>query len=158
MSLNCCICGVLRRPLLWCLSWVYAFWSGLSEIGRHIAFSVIRSPIRHAFIVTKLQPGIKSDSTASKIPESSMHFHVYKNIIIIKIIVYILITFTSLESWTIYVIYIVILIGFSLCKLERQRIKFCVRHLWQFLSDVNIDVNGNLPFLKFPLHLNWEAR
>ena len=29
--------------------------------------------------------------------------------------------------------YIVILIGFSLCKLERQRIKFCARHFGQFL-------------------------
>ena len=47
-----------------------------------------------------------------------------------------------------------ILIGFSPCNLERQRIKFCVRHFGQFLSDVNIDVNENLPFLKFPLNLN----
>ena len=69
-----------------------------------------------------------------------------KIIIIIKIIVYIFITFTSFESRTIYVIYIVILTGFSLCKLERLRIKFCVRHYEQFLSDVNTDVNGNLPF------------
>ena len=75
-------------------------------------------------------------------------------IIIIIIIVYIFITFTSFESWTIYVIYIVILTGFSLCKLERQRITFCIRDFGQFLSDVNIDVNGNLPFLKFPLNLN----
>ena len=78
-----------------------------------------------------------------------------KTKIIIKIIVYIFITFISFESWAIYVIYIVILIGFSLCKLERQRIKFCVRHFGQFLSDVNIDVNGSLPFLKFPLNSNY---
>ena len=90
-----------------------------------------------------------------------MHCHVYKIKTIIKIIVYIFMTFTSFESWTIYVIYIVSLIGLSLCKLERQRIKFCVRHFGYFLSDVNIDVNGNLPFLKFPLNLNcciWENR
>ena len=81
-----------------------------------------------------------------------------KTKIIIKINVYIFITFTSFESWTIYVIYIVILIGFSLCKLERQRIKFCIR---DFGHDVNIDVNGSLPFLKFPLNLNcciWDDR
>ena len=72
----------------------------------------------------------------------------------IKMIVHIFITFTSFESWTIYAIYILIIIGFSLCKLERIRIKFCVRHFGQFLSDVNIDVNGNLPFLKFRLNLN----
>ena len=71
----------------------------------------------------------------------------------IKIIVYIFITVTSFESWMIYVIYFAILIGFSPCKLESQRIKFWVRHFGQFLSDVNIDVNGNLPFLKFPLNL-----
>ena len=62
-------------------------------------------------------------------------------------IVHNFITFTSFESWTIYVIFILILIGFSLCKLERLRIKFCVRHFGQFLSDVNIDVNENLQFL-----------
>ena len=82
-------------------------------------------------------------------------FHVYKKKIIVKIIVYIFITFTSFESWTFYEIYIVILIGFSLCKLERQSIKFCVRYFGQFLSDVNIDVSGNLPFLKFPLNLSY---
>ena len=89
-----------------------------------------------------------------------MHFHVYTKIIVIKVIVYIFITFRSFESWTIYVIYIVILIWFSLCKLESQKIKFCVRHFGQFLSNVNIDVNGNLPFLKFPLDFNccvWET-
>ena len=74
--------------------------------------------------------------------------------IIIKIIVYIFIMFTSFESLMIYVIYIVILIRFFLCKLERQRSKFCIRDFGQFLSDVNIDVNGTLPFLKFPLNLN----
>ena len=68
-------------------------------------------------------------------------------------IVHIFITFTSFESWTIYVIYILILIEFLYANL-RLRIKFCVRHFGQFLSDVNIDVNGNLPFLKFPLNLN----
>ena len=86
--------------------------------------------------------------------QTSMYFHVYKKIIIVKIIVYIFITFTSFKSWTICVIYILILIGFSLCKLERQRIKFCVRYFGQFLSDVNVDVNGNLPFYKFHLNLN----
>ena len=74
-----------------------------------------------------------------------------------KIIVYIFITFTSFENWMIYVIYIVILTGFSLCKLERQRIKFCVRHFGQYLSDVNMDVNGNLPFSKFPLDLTYVS-
>ena len=73
-------------------------------------------------------------------------------IIMIKIIVYIFIRLTSFESWAIYVIYIVILTGFCLCKLERPRIKFCVRHFGRFLSDFNIDVNGNQPFLKFPLN------
>ena len=86
--------------------------------------------------------------------QTSMYFHVYKKIIIVKIIVYIFITFTSFKSWTICVIYILILIGFSLCKLERQRIKFCVRYFGQFLSNVNADVNGNLPFYKFHLNLN----
>ena len=52
-------------------------------------------------------------------------------------IVYIFITFTSFESWAIYVINVV-LIGFSLCKVERLRIKFSVRYFGQFLSDVNI--------------------
>ena len=47
----------------------------------------------------------------------------------------------------VYVIYIMILIGFSLCTL-------LYRHFGQFLSDVDIDVNGNLPFLKFHLNLN----
>ena len=83
-----------------------------------------------------------------------MHFMFTKTKIIIKIIVYIFITFISFESWAVYVIYNVILIGFILYKLERQRIKFCVRYFGQFLSDVNIDVNGNLPFLKFPLNSN----
>ena len=73
---------------------------------------------------------------------------------IIKIIVYTFITFTPFESCMIYVIYIVMLIRFSLCKLERQSIKFCARHFCQFLSDVNTDVNVNLPFLKFPHNLN----
>ena len=42
-----------------------------------------------------------------------MHFHVYKNNNNDnKIIIYIFITPTSFETWTIYVIYIVILIGF----------------------------------------------
>ena len=86
--------------------------------------------------------------------QTSMHFHVYKKIIIVKIIVYIFITFTSFKSWTICVIYILILIGFSLCKLERHRIKFCVRYFGQFSSNVNVDVNGNLPFYKFHLNLN----
>ena len=84
-----------------------------------------------------------------------------KTIIIIKIIVYIFIMFTSFESLMIYVIYIVILIRFSLCKLERQWSKFCIRDFGQFLSDVNIDVNGTLPFLKFPLDLNsciWDDK
>ena len=94
---------------------------------------------------------MKSNATASKIPLSSKHFHVYIKKENIKTCLS-LITFTSFESWTTYVIYIVILIGFSLCKLERQRIKFCVRHFGQFLSDVNIDVNGNLPLLKFSLN------
>ena len=44
--------------------------------------------------------------------------------------------------------YIVILFGFSLCNLERQRIKFCARSSGQFLCDVNIDVNEN--HLHFP--------
>ena len=81
-----------------------------------------------------------------------MQFLVYKKEIIIKIIVYIFITFTSFESGMIYVIYIVILTGFSLCKFERQR--FGVRHFGQFLSDVSTDINRNQPFLEFPLNLN----
>ena len=82
-----------------------------------------------------------------------MHFHAYKKEIIIETVVYIFIMFISFESWMSYVIYIVIPTGFSLCKLERQRIKFCARHFGQFLSDVTIDVNGNLSFIKFPLNL-----
>ena len=83
-----------------------------------------------------------------------MHFHVYKKEIIIKIIVYIFITFTSFDSGMIYVIYIVIPTGFSLCKFERQCFKFCLTHFGQFLSDVNIDLNRNLPFLEIPINLN----
>ena len=100
-----------------------------------------------------LHSEIKSYSTASKKP---IEFNAFSclQIIIIKLFFYIFITFTSYENWTIYVIYIVILTGSSLCKLERQRIKFCVRHFGQFLSEINNDVNGNLPFLKFPLNLN----
>ena len=110
-------------------------------------------------IMGHIQSGIKRNSTASKMPYS-IHFHAYKNKVIIRIIVYIFITFTSFESWTMYVIYIVILIEYSLCKLERQRIKFCAKHFRQFLSDVNTDVNGNLLFLNFSLNRNcciWEG-
>ena len=103
-----------------------------------------------------VQSGIISNSTASKIPLSLMHFNVYKTIDNNKNnCLYLYIKFTSFESWTIYVIYIVILIGFLQCRLERIRIEFCARHFGQFLSDVNTDVNGNMPFLKFPLNLNW---
>ena len=53
-----------------------------------------------------------------------MHVHVYKINIIIKVIVYIFMTITSFESWTIYVIYIVSLIGFSLSNLRDKELNF----------------------------------
>ena len=54
-----------------------------------------------------------------------MYFHVYKKKLIIKIIVYIFITFTSFESWIIYEIYTVILIlDFLYANLRDKELNF----------------------------------